>query len=111
MERYDFSMPEKDSAQKIIELDSNNAQGYFYNALALFEQGDVNFAIESMKKAISLDVNNAMYYVQMSEFYQKLGRNEDALAYISEAANIDESAQNKELYANLASIVRKSRNV
>ncbi len=100
-----------DSAQKIIELDSNNAQGYFYNALALFEQGDVNFAIESMKKAISLDVNNAMYYVQMSEFYQKLGRNEDALAYISEAANIDESAQNKELYANLASIVRKSRNV
>lgn len=98
-----------ESAQKIIDLDSNNAQGYFYNALVLFEQGDVNFAIESMKKAISLDVNNAMYYVQMSEFYQKLGRYEDALAYISEAANIDESAQNKELYANLASIVRKSK--
>ncbi len=99
-----------DSAQEVISLDSNNAQGYFYNALALFEQGDVSFAIESMKKAISLDVNNAMYYVQMSEFYQKTGRNEDALAYISEAASIDNSAKNKELYANLASIVRKSRN-
>ena len=35
-----------ESAQKIIDLDSNNAQGYFYNALVLFEQGDVNFAIE-----------------------------------------------------------------
>lgn len=99
-----------ENAQQIIELDQNNPDGYFYNALALFELGDTNFAIESLKKAISLDVNNAMYYVQMSEFYQKLGRNEDALAYISEAANIDESAKNKELYANLASIVRKSKN-
>lgn len=98
-----------DAAQKIIELDQNNANGYFYNALALFEQGDTNFALESMKKAISLDVNNAMYYVQMSEFYQKLGRYEDALCYISEAASIDESAKNKELYAKLASIVRKSK--
>ena len=99
-----------DSAQQIIELDQNNAEGYFYNAVSLFELGDTNFAIESMKKAISLDVNNAIYYVQMGEFYQKLGRNEDALAYIGEAASIDESAKNKELYANLASIVRKSKN-
>ena len=99
-----------DSAQEVISLDSNNAQGYYYNALALFEQGDVSFAIESMKKAISLDVYNAMYYVQMGEFYRKIGRNEDALAYISEAASIDNSAKNKELYAKLASIVRKEKN-
>ena len=98
-----------DSAQQIIELDQNNPDGYFYNAQALFELGDTNFALESMKKAISLDVNNAMYYVQMGEFYQKLGKNEEALAYIGEAASIDESAKNKELYANLASIVRKSK--
>ncbi len=100
-----------DSAQEIINLDQNNSKGYFYNALALFDLGDTNFALESMKKAIALDVNNAMYYVQMGEFYQKLGRNEDALAYIGEAANIDESAKNKELYANLASIVRKSKQI
>ena len=100
-----------DSAQQIIELSQNDSKGYFYNALALFEMGDVNFAIESMKKAISLDVNNANYYVRMSEFYQKLGENENALAYISEAASIDESAKNKELYAKLASIVRKSHAV
>ncbi|MBR2525792.1 tetratricopeptide repeat protein [bacterium] len=100
-----------DSAQQIIELDQNNPEGYFYNAQALFELGDTNFALESMKKAISLDVNNAMYYVQMGEFYQKLGKNEEALAYIGEAASIDESAKNKELYANLASIVRKSKQI
>ncbi len=100
-----------DAAQQIIDFDQNNAQGYYYNALSLFEMGDTSFAIESLKKAISLDVNNAMYYVQMSEFYQKLGRNEDALAYISEAASIDASEKNKELYANLASIVRKSKHI
>ena len=98
-----------DSAQQIIELDQNNPSGYFYNAITLFELGDTNFALESMKKAISLDVNNAMYYVQMGEFYQKLGKNEEALAYVGEAASIDESAKNKELYANLASIIRKSK--
>lgn len=98
-----------DSAQKVIELDQNNPNGYFYNAIALFEQGDRSFALESMKKAISLDVNNPMYYIQMSEFYQSLGKYEDALAYVSEAASIDESAKNKELYASLASIVRKAR--
>ena len=97
------------TAQKIIDIDMNNAEGYFYNAIALFEQGDVNFAIETLKKAISLDVNNADYYVQMSEFYQHLARYEDALAYIGEAASIDESAKNKELYSKLANIVRKSR--
>lgn len=99
-----------DAAQEVIELDKNNSQGYYYNALALFELGDINFAIESMKKAISLDVNNAEYYVSMGEFYQKIGKNEDALAYISEAATIDNSAKNKELYVKLAGIVRKSRN-
>ena len=77
--------------------------------MVLFEQGDVNFAIETMKKAITLDVNNSMYYVQMSEFYQKIGHYEDALAYISEAASIDNTEKNKELYAKLASLVRKSR--
>ena len=106
IKEYDLAF---DSAQQIIELDQNNAQGYFYNALALFEQGDTSFALESMKKAISLDVNNPMYYIQMGEFYQKLGRFEDALAYVGEAASIDKSAKNKELYASLASIVRKSK--
>ena len=96
-----------DSAQDLIELDINHYEGYYYNALALFEKDDVNFAIESLKKAISLDVNNADLYVKMSEFYQAIGRYEDAFAYIKEASDIDKSAKNRELYMQLAGILRK----
>ncbi len=96
-----------DTAQELIELDINHYEGYYYNALALFEKEDINFAIESLKKAISLDVANADLYVKMSEFYQAIGRYEDAFAYIKEASDIDRSAKNQELYMQLASILRR----
>lgn len=96
-----------DTAQELIELDINHYEGYYYNAIALFEKEDVNFAIESLKKAISLDVANAELYVKMSEFYQAIGRYEDAFEYIKEAGDIDKSARNKELYMQLASVLRK----
>lgn len=96
-----------DTAQELIELDINHYEGYYYNALALFEKEDINFAIESLKKAISLDVMNADLYVKMSEFYQAIGRYEDAFAYIKEASDIDRSAKNQELYMQLAGILRR----
>lgn len=99
-----------ESAQNLIELDTNHYEGYYYNACALFEKEDINFAVESLKKAISLDAANADLYVKMSEFYQALGRYEDALAYIKEAGDIDRSEKNKELYMQLASVLRKKGN-
>ena len=96
-----------ETAQELIELEMNHYEGYYYNAVALFEKDDVNFAIESLKKAITLDVNNASLYVKMGEFYQALGKYEDAFEYIKEASDIDKSAKNKELYMQLSSIVRK----
>lgn len=96
-----------DVAQELIELDMNHYEGYYYNAVALFEKDDVNFAIESLKKAITLDVNNADLYVKMGEFYQAIGKYEDAFEYIKEASDIDKSAKNKELYIQLSSILRK----
>ena len=95
-----------DTAQELIELDMNHYEGYYFNALSLFEKDDINFAIESLKKAISLDVNNADLYVKMSEFYQAIGKYEDAFAYIKEASDIDKSASNQELYMQLAGILR-----
>ena len=85
----------------------NHFEGYYYNSIALFEKEDVNFAIESLKKAITLDVNNASLYVKMAEFYQALGKYEDAFEYIKEASDIDKSAKNRELYMQLSAIVRK----
>lgn len=98
-----------DIAQDIIELDSNCADGYYYNALALFEQRDIDFAIESLKKAISLDVNNADLYVKMGEFYQATGQLDNALAYITEASEIDDSEKNRELYKNMINLIRSKK--
>ena len=78
------------AAQDIIDLDENCPKGYYYNAIALFEQGDRNFAIESLKKAIQIDLNNAALYAKMSEFYQETGEFEYALNWACEAADIDE---------------------
>lgn len=77
-------------AQEIIELDSNSPEGYFYNAISLFKQGDIDFAIESLKKSISLDLYNATLYAKMSEFYQELGDFSRALDWAKEASDIDE---------------------
>lgn len=98
-----------DTAQKLIEMGSNRYEGYYFNALALYVSEDILFAIESLKKAISLNVNDASLYVLMSQFYQSIGRNEEALMYLDEATNIEPSAKNKELYMNLVSSVRRER--
>ena len=96
-------------AQELIELDMNQYEGYYYNALALVEKNDINFAIESLKKAITLNVNNASLYVKMGEIYQSIGQYENAFEYIKEASDIDKSARNQELYMQLASILRKQK--
>lgn len=79
-----------EAAQNIIDLDSNSPEGYYYNALSLFKQGDTNFAIESLKKSISLDLDNAVLYAKMSEFYQDLGDLKNAYEWAKEANEIDE---------------------
>lgn len=79
-----------EAAQNLIELDSNCAEGYYYNAISLFKQGDTSFAIESLKKSISLDLGNAMLYIKMSEFYQDLGDLKNAYVWAKEASEIDE---------------------
>ncbi len=78
------------TAQDIIQLDSNCPDGYYYNSIALFDQEDRDFAIESLKKSISLDLNNAQLYIKMSEFYQELGNFKEAYAWALEAKDIDE---------------------
>ncbi len=95
-----------DAAQNIIELDSNCPEGYYYNAIALFEQGDTSFAVESLKKSISLDLNNAILYIKMSDFYQELGDFKNAFSWAKEANEIDErNYKYKWLCAKLASIL------
>jgi len=92
-----------DCAQSIIKLDQSCPEGYYYNALSLFESGDKDFAIASLKKAISLDLNNHLLYLKMSEFYQEMGYLKKAYEWALEASEIDDkSYQYKWLCAKLA---------
>lgn len=96
-----------DVAQKIIALDENCAQGYYYNAVALFGLKDTTFAIESLKKSISLDLQNASLYVKMSEFYQDLGQFKIALDWAKEACDIeDKNYKYKWLCAKCAAVLK-----
>lgn len=95
-------------AQDIIELDENCPKGYYYNAIALFVQGDKLFAIESLKKAIQIDLNNAVLYAKMSEFYQDIGETENAYNWAVEASEIDErNYKYRWLCAKLADYINK----
>lgn len=97
-----------EAAQNIIELEPNCPEGYYYNAISLFQQGDTDFAIISLKKAISLDLYNSLLYVKMSEFYQDLGDFKTAFEWAREACEIDErNYQDKWLCAKLAATLRK----
>lgn len=99
-----------DMAQQIIDLDPNNPEGYYYNAIALFEQGDVNFAIESLKKSISLDLYNDALYIKMSEFYQELGDFKNAFQWANEACDVNpQSYVNNWLCAKLASALHDEK--
>ena len=97
-----------DCAQSIIKLDQSCPEGYYYNALSLFESGDKDFAVASLKKAISLDLNNHLLYLKMSEFYQELGDFKNAYEWALEASEIDDkSYQYKWLCAKLANTLHK----
>ena len=97
-----------ESAQNIIKLDQSCPEGYYYNAISLFETGDKDFAVASLKKAISLDLNNPRLYLKMSEFYQEMGDFKNAYDWALEASEIDDMAyKHKWLCAKLANTLRK----
>lgn len=99
-----------EAAQNLIELDQSCAEGYYYNALSLFNQNDTDFAIASLKKAISLDLNNASLYTKMSEFYQDLGDFKTAYEWAKEANEIDErNYKTKWLCAKLSAILHNEK--
>jgi tetratricopeptide (TPR) repeat protein len=70
---------------------------------------DIEEAIECMKRAILYDLNNSEYYDRMSDLYKEKEDYKTALEYMSEAANIDNSEEYKQKYAQLVKLNRKSK--
>ena len=101
----------KDFAQKMINLDMNYAEGYFYLALVRIEEEDYDEAIECMKRAIMYDIDNACYYAKMSEIYKLKGDYKTAIEYIKEAENISGNTEYKIMLSDLATLNRKTNNL
>ena len=97
----------KSYAQEAISLDMNCSEGYYYLALVRFDEEDFEEAIECMKRAITYDAANPKYYAAMSRIYRAKNDIKTALEYISEAESIDNSAEYKFMYKELAALNRK----
>lgn len=97
----------KDFAQEALSLDISCPEGYYYIALAREHEGDIDEAVECMKRAILYDLNNSEYYRKMCELYQLKKDYKTALEYITEAENINPSNEYKYIYSELVKINRK----
>ncbi|MBQ8168301.1 tetratricopeptide repeat protein, partial [bacterium] len=82
-------------------------EGYYYLALVRFNEEDFEEAVECMKRAITYDVTNPLYYAEMSKIYKAKDDIKTALEYISEAESIDNSTEYKLMYKELAALNRK----
>ena len=61
----------KSFAQRVLSIDINCAQGYYYLALVRKQENDYEEAVECMKRAITYDVNNSEYYSEMADIYKQ----------------------------------------
>ena len=77
--------------------------------ISTLSENDIEEAIECMKRAILYDLNNSEYYDRMSDLYKEKEDYKTALEYMSEAANIDNSEEYKQKYAQLVKLNRKSK--
>lgn len=100
LKNYDSAI---ENLKTLIELDKNNAEGYYFLGLVQNDTCQAQEAVENFKIALTLNPMPAKYYAQMSRAYETLGRLEDAMLYIKEAIEIDTGEINyKKQAKNLA---------
>lgn len=67
----------KDLFNKSIEQKNNFAAGYYHLAIAQGVSEELDQAIESMTKAVSLNRNSVDYYFNLARLYQQRGQGDD----------------------------------
>lgn len=77
-----------DNLKILVELDKNNAEGYYFLGLVQNDTCQAQEAVENFKIALTLNPMPAKYYAQMARAYETLGSLEDAMLYIKEAIEI-----------------------
>lgn len=67
----------KELFNKSIEQKNNFAAGYYHLAIAQGVSEELDQAIETMAKAVSLNRNNVDYYFNLARLYQQRGKGDD----------------------------------
>ncbi len=77
-----------DELLKLIKLDKNNAEGFYFTGLILNDIGNPEGAIKNLTIALSLNPTKAKYYAQISRSYNLSEEYSDALLFIKEAIEL-----------------------
>jgi len=79
---------------KVVELDSHNADAYFYRAIIKVVLKDYKGALSDYTKTIELETNNEYAYEKRAELYRKMAdieQNEEKKAEWIAKAESDEN--------------------
>ena len=75
---------------KAIEMDSRNANAYYYRGVAYQRKSENDRAISDFSRAIEIDPRYAEAYYNLGEIMKQQGRNKESERYFSEVKRIVE---------------------
>src|SRR5205823_1732223 len=82
-------------AQKALELDPKADTAWFQKARASEHDGDLNAALDSLSRAISINPRSSSYYYVLASVYRKLGKADDSKRALEMFTRLDH--ENNEL--------------
>lgn len=114
-----------DELVKLVTLDKNNAEAFYFTGLILNDIAKPEDAVQNLTIALNLNPTKAKYYAQISRAYGLAGNHTDAmlfikeaielapeeLAYKKQAAMIADELCNKEEASFYKNLVKSSENV
>jgi len=65
-------------SEKLIEADRSNPEGYYYQGMILFEQGELDKAEQQLKRALYLDPDHLLAHFQMATLCLRTGKEKQA---------------------------------
>ncbi len=79
----------KQTAEKVVKLDSNSAWGHFLQAESLLKSGETKGALSEYLKAFELQPQNAMFAVSVGALYSELDDKKNEKKYYVKALEIN----------------------
>lgn len=84
----DAKLQAKKAFGHIIETDPQYVWGYNYLAYLMAEEGDLPGAVDTLKKAIAVEPNNAVSHFLIGQAYFRQGNHKDAVVEIGTAMRL-----------------------